>query len=245
MRFVAGDFNSERVAKPMSFWLVLDRGNHRLCAMSLRGQLLFEIGRALPPAVENRWVVPGLFLESELEQTGLLKDFPALDFTYYPERILGDSENALYVWEPSSRTLKQVLLGNLLPVRVSAETPLDWVSADEWGLIGWDRRRLLFYGWDGELRQTLETSGVPVPTSNSGGEFWLRCGERMERWTGSGVHPMRPEPRLLDIRTPLRRTAQAELRRIDSDAPGVSIREWADLVDHALGAGGRSAEPGT
>ncbi len=235
VRFIAGDFNQGRAGKPMSFWFVLDRGNHRLCAMSLGGQLLFEIGRGFPPHMGTRWAVPGLFLESELEHAGLVKDFPALDFTFYPERILGDSENALYVWEPSPRILRQVLLGNLLPVRIAAERPLDWVSADESGLIGWDRpRRLLFYGWTGELEQTLEIAGNPIGTSNSPEGFWLQCGRQIERWARDGFDRIRCEPRFLDIRAPLLRTAQAELERFDGVASSTAIRQWTAVVDDGL-----------
>jgi len=236
VRFMAGDFNPDGAAKFTSFWLILDQGNHRLCAFDLDGNLLFQIGRCFPPSMETRWAIPGLFLERDIEHPGLIKSFSPFDYTFYPERILGDSENALYIWEPFSRRLKQVLLGNLLPVRIPCEKRLEWISADESSLLGWQKEenRLLLFNNTGELRQEIAIQGTPISTHNSPCELWVQAQDHLERWTRGTANPVSLEPRLLGTYTPLLRTALAEIDQLEAAKAQSAIAGWVAVADEGL-----------
>ena len=238
VRFIPGDFNPQRAAKPTSYWLVLDRGNHRLCAIGKNGRLLFQIGRCFPPAMEIRWAIPGMLLEREQEPPGYVRDFPPFDFTFYPERILGNFENALYLWEPCSRRLKQVLFANLLPMWIDPRSAMEWIAADTTGLLGWHRptKRLIRYNFHGELCDQIEIHGVPISSDLPLNEFWVQNQERIERWRWNEPKHEPSESRLIKICTPLIRSARQELARVDSGRVRRAVAECTSVVDGELAA---------
>lgn len=234
VRFISGDFNQESEVKPWSYWLVLDKGNHRLCALNHEGELIFQVGRCVPPALESRWAVPSLFLEGDIPRTAFVKDFPPFDFTYYPERILGDSENALYLWESYSRRLKQVLLASLMPIHVGS-ADIDWISADISGLTGWRHKDgcLVCYDDLGKLLQETEIQGTPIPSNLHLNEFWVQNGDKLERWQWSGSSQAE-EQRPYGIHSPLLRSALTEISLLNTDEALRAIAVLVALLDDAL-----------
>jgi hypothetical protein len=235
IRFIRGEFNSERAATPMGFWFVLDKGNHRLCALNQKGEPMFQIGRCCSPTVETYWAVPGLFLERDFAHPGFVKDFPACDFAYYPERILGDSENALYLWEPLSQRIKQALLGCLLPIHVVSKG-VEWISADLFRIVGWQRdaHRLTRYDCHGQCQQGVEIHGTPILSNLPLDQFWVQECDRIERWQWDFANPEPEELRPFKIYSPLLRSAQAELSMLDMAQVREAVAGWCVVPDIGL-----------
>jgi hypothetical protein len=234
VRLIPGNLNQEREVKPWSYWLVLDKGNHRLCALNHEGKLIFQVGRCVPPALERRWAVPSLFLDRDAPCTAFVKDFPPFDFTYYPERILGDSENALYLWESYSRRLKQVLLASLMPIHVGS-ADIDWISADISGLTGWRRKDgcLMRYDDLGDLLQEIEIQGTPIPSNLHLNEFWVQNGNKLEWWQWSGSSEAE-EQRPCRIHSPLLRSALTEISLLNTGETLRAIAVWVALLEDGL-----------
>jgi hypothetical protein len=227
VRFMAGEFRHDRNTKYRGFWLILDKGVHRLSGVGPDGRLLFQIGRGFPPTLEERWAVSPLHFESVSGHSALPRNPPVFDFIFYPERILGGSEGALYLWEPFSRRLKQVLFQNLFPIRIGHEDAMEWFAADSLGLLGWHRptRLLARYDCRLDLWDRVEIRGEPIPSNLRTNEFWVRDQNYLERWQWSAPEPESLPPAELFL--PLMQTSMAELQLVDA---GRIQRAIADLV---------------
>ncbi len=232
IQYISNSGHPEREARSMSYWLVLDKGHHRLCAMGKNGNLLFQMGRGFPSSMENRWAIPGMLFEGNGHLPGYVRDFPAFDFCFYPERILGNCENALYVWEPHSRKLKQVLMSNLLPINLGP-MEIEWIQADKSGIVGWQRdaHHLLFYDCEGRLRQELDIAGIPVPSNLPPNEFWVQKLSCIERWH-SGILNRNPDNSApFRLSSPLHHSAGIELSLVDTERIQHAISDWLAFVD--------------
>ncbi len=165
------------------YWLVVDKGNHCVVALGQDGSFLFKIGRALSPALTGRWATPGLCLNAGL-LPGTVRSYPPLDYGYFPDRILGRSERALFVWEPLSRTLKQLLQGNLLPLSIRGAESVEWMGADDDGLVGWVQRtnHVRGYNAEGWLKYECEIAGRPVLSDRPCDEFCVQTDNRIQHW---------------------------------------------------------------
>jgi hypothetical protein len=202
-------------------WLVLDKGSHRLYGVNPKGILLFQIGQAFPYNLQTRWAVPGMFF-------GFPENVPAFDFLYYPERILGNSMDALFISEPYSGSLKQLLPPHLLPIALDANKQLEYVAADDSGLLCWDRRDNQVIRYDNEgLVYYASFNGMPIASSSL--EFWIQNSKSLDlyRWE----HPPDAIDKLKNSRSSafLRWTAPLEKSRSDMS----EIREAVEFCFNA------------
>jgi len=106
----------------------------------------------------------------------------------YPTRILGQTEDALFVWEPRQRRLKQVVGGNLFPLDLSAPDGGDWISADSEGMMSWGAPENLLSFHDHTGRRVLEISpqGIPVASDLPSGEVWIQSGNQLSHFACEG-----------------------------------------------------------
>jgi hypothetical protein len=236
IRFISGKFCTDPASGYSAFWLVLDKGNHRLFGIGPEGKLLFQMGRCLAPTMEGRWAIPPMFIERALRQPGFTENLPAFDLTFYPERILGDSESALYLLESYSRRLRQVLFDNLFPVRIETEDPLDWVAADTQGILGWHRptSRLMRYDCHLDPSDHVEIHGQPIASNLSTSEFWVQREELIERWKWCTPDPAPSQPRPAGICVSLAGTVEAELELFDADRVHRAIADLTMVLDEGL-----------
>ncbi len=167
------------------YWIVLDKGRHNLCGFGQDGRPLFEIGRQLPPGIAQRWVLPGIALEEDLP-AGMLRDFDPFDFLFYPVRILGNREEALYICEASSWSIKQLLRGNFFPVILgSTASEMRWIDADISGLLGFEpvSRRLVLWDQNGTMQYETVIDGLPVSSNLPLGRFCTQTGIKLDFWS--------------------------------------------------------------
>jgi hypothetical protein len=150
------------------YWLVLDRGNHRLCALDLGGELKFQVGQAFDPKIENQWMKEGLEPLDDPVPLQTAHAYLAFDPLFYPTRILGRSEHSIYLYEPFSGRLKQPFLGNLFPLEIQRPVDSEWLAANDWFFVAWDqkRRRLSWLDHRGEILYEAEVEIIEL--SNAG-----------------------------------------------------------------------------
>lgn len=165
------------------FWLVLDRGNHRLCGLDAKGEQLFQIGRCLPSTLEVKWHKAGISSGEDPLKEGLVREPLDFDPTFHPQRILGNTSNGLFLWEPTSRSLKQVLLGNLLPVWIDIPSGGEWICADADGLLSWNKTDAVLSYYDASNRSWLSTriEGIPISAGMHCSEIWIRSEDHLEQ----------------------------------------------------------------
>lgn len=161
-----------------SCWLVLDRGHHCLLGLDLAGLPLFRIGRPFYENLEPKWPTPNSLAAEPRHPVDLIRESSSYDPLFMPLRIFGCSQEALFIWEPNSRRLKQVFLGNLLPVWIEPPTGAEWIGADARGLIAFNHVGSLIcsYDSDGRIWQSAPVNGIPVPSGRSSNEIWLQDG---------------------------------------------------------------------
>ena len=216
------------------FWYVLDRGNSCLFKLGINGTLLDRIGRCFPSNMRNRWAAPDVFFCGSDSAFNATEIFTPLNFAFYPERILGNSIDSLFITEAGSQMLKQVLPPHLIPLRLNIPKTLEWIAADSSGLLAWDRsaRRLT------RLAGThigCDFAGIcngPIPSNLPIEYFWLQTGENIEKWKwdlrtdqASGDHPKRypwiemsatEEIRNLDL-AKIRKSVETSLALLDDE----------------------------
>jgi sugar lactone lactonase YvrE len=235
VRFIPGSLCEDE-----GYWIVVDKGNHRACALDTDGRLLFDVGRGLTPALTRHWAIPGLVIAGPHLPPGVVKACPPFDFVFYPERIFGNSEHSLYLWEPSSNSLKQILLGNLFPISVRpAPCGVEWIGADVNGLSGYCQKehRLVFYDGQGHLCQEILVEGTPVSSNLPHQEFWTQTGDLLDRWTcqmegasNSGT-PGSDASLACGV---LLRTAEEELARTDLDTVQKAVGGVISILNSIL-----------
>ena len=132
------------------------------------------------------------------------------DPLFYPARILGECEGGLYIWEPFSRRLKQVLLGNLFPLPLDLPQGGEWISADCHGFVSWSgsSRRLYLHDTTGAVWCQTRLEGTPIASNLPSNEVWVQsigCLIR-KRWQKNLATPQAGKPfallqRLLEPQT--------------------------------------------
>jgi len=164
-----------------AYWLVLDRGNHRLCALGPDGRLLFQIGHGFGAALETQWQKACLEPPIDPAPDGIVHDFDAFDPLYYPTRILGKTEAALFIYEPNPGRLKQVFLGNLFPLTIHAPDGAEWVASDGRLFLAWSppARRLIWLDAAGNSWLEAPVDGRPVTSNGWAGEVWVQTGDQL------------------------------------------------------------------
>ena len=169
---------------PGGHWLVLDRGHHRLCVMAPGGDLVFEIGREMAPRFEDLWDKQQPMNLDHALPTGFVRPSPAYDPLYYPDRILGRGGDAIFLSEPHSGRLKQVLAGNLFPLAIQSPGDGRWISGDESGFISWQEQdwRLSHFCCGSMSWTDAQIEGTPVSSRLPSNQFWLQSQGRLEKF---------------------------------------------------------------
>jgi hypothetical protein len=211
-------------AHEKGYWLILDKGNHRLCALGLDGRLLFQVGRTF--SADLAWRIPNRdWIEETAEAVTAFEPYDAL---YYPTRIIGSCSDAIYLWEPLFGRLTQVLYGNLFPIRV--QPPCDeWLAADGSGLIGWSAAscRLRRYANNGELILEIPVEGTPIAADLSRKEVWLQRENRIARQTWKESDAPTVFPVLL-------RSVEEDLELFDLDQAHAARHQYFRCIDSLL-----------
>lgn len=256
----AGDFNFSDVvdvrfirSETSPYWLILDRGLHTLFGMDLSGNMVFRTGRCFPENLESRWLIP---IDSSAGQATFADRFSAClpyDPVFFPSRIFGNTPEALFIWEPKSRRLKQEVSGNLLPVWIDLPQEAEWVGADAFGFLSHDisTGSLGFYNLAAKSWQSESIEGKPVPSSRKSGEVWTQDDSVILRWSyASGVEEERELKnkrswmlcRLMnEIETVMSRQAKsarmeqlhntaAELRKVSRRIIEILAGNWSELA---------------
>ncbi len=180
VRFMNGERGTNEVG---SYWLVLDRSNHRLCGLDLSGRLLFQIGRQASAILESRWAESLVDSCAESPAGPFFRERPVFDPLFMPQRIFGTSPQALFLSEPAARRLKQVCIGNLIPLWVKGPKDADWIAADEEGLVAYGAASGLISSYDGydPTWHSAPIEGRPLPGSRSSREIWIQHEDRISR----------------------------------------------------------------
>jgi hypothetical protein len=199
------------------YWLVLDSGNHRIVAVGLDGNVLFQLGKEFPNSLESRWPKSCLDPIEDYLPDGIIREFAEFDPLYYPISILGMSESALFVYEPARWNLKQIYFGNLFPLSIMPSEGGEWISADETGLLSWDGRshRISYCDGHGNLLFDTEIEGFPVRSDLRSDQVWIQKGDRLEQWEFSGIATV-PKKAGLSISL-LLRTAETLINKASQD----------------------------
>jgi len=204
-------------------WLVLDRGNHRLCFLSALGQQLFQVGSAISPSLESRWNRSGLPNIQDCLPRGFLRGFLPFDLVFSPGRILGQADGPSFVTEPLTGRLKQLTLGSLFPVWKSPRLEMEVIAADEWGLIARDPHscQVSFFDAAGSLQLETEMHGRPIRSNLSSRELWLQIENRIQRWkldAGPGRRPAAPSK------------VELILRSVETDIDALAVESVSSAV---------------
>lgn len=218
------------------FWVVLDRGNHRLCVFDTEGNAILQAGRCLIPALSNRWVPPRHVLELEPLDGADLKKFPILDFLYFPSRILGGSAEGLFVWEPLNRSIKYWLLGNLLPVEFPSYAEVDWIAADGSSFLGHSPKTSSLVRVDESGNLLMETGmpGRPVFSDLPPDQIWTQSDDLLQRWAlTTGADQGRTRSAGSYAHAVLRHLAETNIR-FDMHAAMAEIAELMESVESGV-----------
>jgi hypothetical protein len=175
IRFLDSDVSED------GYWLLLDRDNNRLCALNLEGKLIFQIGRALSPGIEEQWRKDRMEPFDNLP-AGDAHAYPLFDPIFYPSRILGKTEYAIHLYEPISGRLKQPFLGNIIPLSIQRPANSEWISSDESLFVAWSRleQTVCWFDFTGQSLCKAEVPGNPVASNLPANELWIQHGKKLQ-----------------------------------------------------------------
>ncbi len=225
IRFLTRGLDSET---DLDTWLILDRGAHRIRLFTVAGESLGAIGRALPGHLEPAWAqkLAGSFAEAA--PGGVEADLH-FDPLYYPACIFGNSPDALLVWEPLARRLKQILGRNLLSLGRFPDQPWECIAADRMGYLCWTpaEGKIAAFGYDGRIRMVSRFIGRPISGCTSPGEVWFQDGSKLMRvrW-----HEPEPDGDRKGFCSPLLESVARELEQLKTST------ELQEVTSHLLGA---------
>ncbi len=224
------------------YWLVLDTGNHRVIALDTSGTPLFHVGCKANDVLASRWAQLHTGIPPDLPE-GHFPYFRPFDPLYYPSSLLGNSEDALYIWEPLRSHVKQIFLGNLFPIAIPEDPRLIWIGADPSTLMAWDRARsrILRFDSEGRLLQELEIEGIPVLNHTAPASLFIQDRE----WTQQIIlHPKDREQGggfpFLEV-TARRTLASHDQSEVTIEHYRGMVRALLDLVDQFLKANSGAA----
>ncbi|MBN1569331.1 MAG: hypothetical protein JXA73_15905 [Acidobacteria bacterium] len=238
VRFIEANLTEIVGTSGTGFWLVLDKSGHRLFGISQEGSLIFQTGQCFPYGLENHWAAPELFFSSRVSLADLLKSVSSFDFLYYPDRILGSSMKALFISEPYRRRIKQLIHPHLFPIALHCESEIEYIAADEMGLIGWHRPTCTLMQINSECRPSLSSEIQGIPIAGSSREVWIQNEEHLEllQWqasdseasAGTGSKVFAP---LLETAERERAQSESSTIRIAIEACFEAAENEADLAD--------------
>ncbi len=215
-------------------WLILDRGAHRIRLHSDGGEPLGNIGSALPSRLEQPWAQKfiGSVTEAVLQGDA---DGVRFDPVYYPARVYGDTPDALILWEPLARQLKQVVGRNLLSLGRFPDHPWECVVADRTRYMCWAKAdgRIAVFSYDGKAERIAGCPGHPISPAGAEGEVWCQDGSRILRlrW-----HDAAADARAKRYCSPLHENAVQELEQMRTSADlQESKSQLLQAIDRAVG----------
>jgi hypothetical protein len=235
VRFIPGNMNPNAGETPLGFWYVLDRGNHRLCKLDMEGIILDQIGRCLPKNMEKRWAAPEIFFGKDSRDCKIPTNVSPLDFTFYPNRILGNTVDSLFVCESRQRELKQIIPPHLIPLRIDDIDNLEWIAVDSSGLLAWDRfgNQLIRRSSPHSEYEHARIIGEPVSSNRPSDEFWVQAEDsiRMCKWE---IADDRPEYGSPDLCPWFLRSVEKEIDRLDLPAVQKAVEACLAYVDEEV-----------
>jgi hypothetical protein len=222
IRFLHG---SDKSGHDGSSWVVLDRGQHMLLGLDLSGRPIFKIGRAFPEKLESRWTTPRAISNPQARLINRFRECLPYDPLFMPLRIYGRTQAALYVWEPKSRRLKQVVSGNLLPVWTDLPAGAEWIGAGEDGWASFNAGAISIFDFENRIWRSEEHKGQPIASGRFAGELWLQDGQLIRHLKSDAILEEEKLPRHSEIPPGfLRLRAEMEyiLREIDPNGSGTA-----------------------
>ncbi len=178
----AGDQSGTDIDGPS--WLVLDRGHHCVLTLDMNGRMLGKTGRPFYASLESNWPNPGDGQATCAANPECRPGSFPYDPLFMPLRLFGSSGEGLFVWEPVTRRLKQIMQNHLLPVWIEPPPDADWIAADETGFLVYCQAEhsLSAYDTDARIWKTLTVEGVPVSSGRSSREIWLQSGSQIQHY---------------------------------------------------------------
>jgi hypothetical protein len=173
------------------FWIVLDRGNNRLCGIDPNANLLWQTGRMLDHHLSELFLST---LTNQISQAfGSYKTFklPIYDPLFFPTRIFGDNVDFLFIQELGGRFLKRLFHGNLFPLSFASSQDEVWISADSHGLLSWNPKRSIvsLFEISSKSWHCSSISGNPIPSNQPSHFVWLANRLLLEGWTWESNQP--------------------------------------------------------
>jgi hypothetical protein len=164
-------------------WYVLDRGNHRLCIFTIEAAFLGQVGSCFPPSMEKRWAIPKILFCDHSQSLEMLGSSIPFEYMFYPDHILGNDQEALFITQTGSRRLKQIVPPHLLPVSGNLGGNPIWVAADASGLLAWDPagNHIMMLDYARNVLNQAKIEGEPVPSNLPSDEFWIQASNSIER----------------------------------------------------------------
>jgi hypothetical protein len=196
------------------YWLLLDRGNNRLCVLGESGERSVQFGRAIGREMEAAWA--GTIFNALDFPMGpkTAADSLLFDPLDYPTRILGRSKDALFLWEPRLRRLKQILRRNLFVLDLIPPQEADWTAADSGGMQSWSATDNVLSCHDGAGRVLFDLpfEGTPVVSDLPSKEVWIQLGDRLSHFSLEKAFLMGDRDHPLPSYFLLQNSAKEELR---------------------------------
>ena len=161
---------------PGGYWLVLDKRMHQLWTIDCKGRVLRKNGTCMDPEIVRRWVASGKQPNLEAMDRKATENSPAFDFLYYPDRILGKTEEAVFLSEPLRRNLKLLKGDHFIPLPIGSFEDREWVAADGSGLIEWSPTDQCIQCYDG-CRQPVRLKrieGMPIQSNLPSNELLVQ-----------------------------------------------------------------------
>jgi hypothetical protein len=235
IRFIRENEDSNSEAAGAGFWYVLDRGNHRICKIGMRGEMVDQIGSCFPMSLEKNWAAPRVFFGKAAGSLNSFAGYAPFDFTYYPDRILGRSVDSLFICERNSRRLKQVIPPHIFPLHIDLEGDVEWIAADSSALLGWKESENRFVrpsSADGKCDQTV-IMGRPVQSNKPSDEFWVQSEEGIKMWKWP-ASTGRQESKRLQPCPWINQAAEKQLDLLDQAAIRKSVETCLAKVDEEV-----------
>jgi hypothetical protein len=134
--------------------------------------------------MEKCWAAPELFLGAASENPKRIANISPLDYTFYPNRILGHAADSLFICESNSRRLKQVIAPHLIPVFVDSFGNLELIAADAYCQLAWDQSGSMLMRRSSPRSKWEQVAiiGTPVPSIRPPDEFWVQLEDGIELW---------------------------------------------------------------
>jgi hypothetical protein len=157
------------------YWLILDRTGNRIFEFSPGGELRGHLGQVLPPLLEAKWAKT--ILENLKGTAGIesATEF-VFDPLFYPTRLIGKAEDALFVWEPLTMRLKQLVGGCLFPLNLKMNQAWECMDATPNEFLCWipSERCLALFDYQGKLRSKAACETRPIFADISLNQVWLQ-----------------------------------------------------------------------